>query len=55
MFKLVIFLSQTESTPKHFFRKKNTEYNYISLLKLSAISMIRGHTDTQHLTALIIP
>jgi hypothetical protein len=22
MFKLVIFLNQTESTPKHFFRKK---------------------------------
>jgi hypothetical protein len=24
-YKMVIFLSQTESTPKHFFKKKSTD------------------------------
>jgi hypothetical protein len=27
--KMVIFLSQTESTPKHFFRKKSTGYSHL--------------------------
>jgi hypothetical protein len=28
-YKVVIFLSQTESTPNHFFKKKSTVYTYI--------------------------
>jgi hypothetical protein len=28
-YKVVIFLSQTESTPKHFLEKKSTEYSQL--------------------------
>jgi hypothetical protein len=30
-YKVVIFLSQTESTPKHFFRKKALDFRHCGL------------------------
>jgi hypothetical protein len=37
-YKMVIFLSQTESTPKHIFRKKGTGFNNMSILDVSCNS-----------------
>jgi hypothetical protein len=45
-FKMVIFLSQTASTPKHFFLEKSTDYHvYRNLALVSVYMYILVFTD----------